>query len=211
MRLKSMLLASAAVAVGLSMAPAAQAGGFYGTLSGGLNWNDDVKATGPTTSVNVQSETGFVVSVALGYHLDEMITPGLRVELEGGYRHNNENGNYTVSGSSGVGNDVTTWSFMGNVWYDFNISSRLRPYIGGGIGWAKNKITPEITVAPEVENENFAWQAGGGINFVVSPHASVGVGYRYMDAGDLGTGPGGGDFGSQTHSSFELNINYDLN
>ena len=212
MRLKSMLLASAAVAVGLVTAEAAQAGdGLYGTFSGGMNWSKDVHATGPTTAVSLSSESGFVVNVALGYHLDGMITPGLRVELEGGYRHNDAKGNYTISATSSASNDLSTWSVMGDVWYDFNIGSSLRPYFGGGVGWARNKVVPKITTAPSVEGEGFAWQAGFGMNVAISPNASVGLGYRYMDAGDEGTGPAGGDFGRMTHQSVEFNINFNLN
>jgi opacity protein-like surface antigen len=212
MRLKTVLLASAAMVVGLATAEAAQAGSLYGTFSGGLNWSDDIGPTGgPTTNIDLNSETGFVVAVALGWHLDDMITPGLRVELEGAYRHNNASGSFTFSGTSSLGNDLVTWSVMGNVWYDFSLGHSLRPYFGGGIGWASNKVVPELCPCGTVESEGFAWQLGAGLNVAVSEHASIGLGYRYMDSGDEPTMPFGANLGSMTHQSVLFNINYDLN
>jgi len=211
MGLKKVLLASAAVVVGLATAGTAQAGGVYGTLTGGLNWTDGVTATGASTLIDTEAQTGFVVSVAVGWHLDDVIMSGLRVELEGGYRHNNQDGTGVISATSGVTQSTSTWSVMGNVWYEFDMGSRLRPYFGGGVGWARNKFVPKpFSGAPSVEDEGFAWQAGAGINFAVSPNASFGLGYRYMDAGEYGSTPAGNPLSEATHSSVVFAINYDL-
>lgn len=212
MGLKKVLLASAAVVVGLATADAAQAGGVYGTFSGGLNWTDSVKATGPSTTIDTSAQEGFVVSVAVGWHLDDVVMKGLRVELEGAYRHNHQPGTGVISSTSGVTQTTSTWSVMGNVWYDFDMGSSIKPYFGGGIGWARDKFIPKpFTVAPTIENEGFAWQAGAGINVAISPAASIGLGYRYMDTDGIGSTPAGVDLGDLTHSSLEFTINYDLN
>lgn len=219
MGLKTKLLASAAMMVGLGLAATdvAQAGGVYGTFSGGLNFSDDPAVVHTATeNIDVHSETGFVVSVAVGWHLDDIIAQGLRVELEGAYRHNNGNlGSFTEATSGGsssaVSTDLTTWSVMGNVWYDFNLSSRLRPYIGGGAGWVRNKVVPTFCACRPIENEGFGWQAGAGLNFVVSENSSIGVGYRYMDAGDQGETFGGNSLGEQNHGSVLFQLNYNLN
>ena len=212
MGLKKVLLASAAMLVGLAATDTAQAGGVYGTFSGGLNWTDGIKATGPSTTVNTSADTGFVVSVAVGWHLDDIVMKGLRVELEGAYRHNNQPGTGVISSTSGVTQTTSTWSVMGNVWYDFDMGGRLRPYFGGGIGWARDKFIPKpFAGAPTVENEGFAWQAGAGLNVMLTPDASVGLGYRYMDTDGYGSTPAGTDLGDATHSSVVFTINYNLN
>jgi opacity protein-like surface antigen len=212
MGLKNVLMASAAIVVGLATSDAAQAGGVYGTFTGGLNWTDGVRASGPSTTVETSADMGFVVSVAVGWHLDDVVANGLRVELEGGYRHNHQPGHATINSSSAITQTTSTWSVMGNVWYDFDMGSRLKPYIGGGVGWARNKFIPKpFTTAQTVEDEGFAWQAGGGLNFEVNKDASIGLGYRYMDAGSYGSSLAGADFGDVTHSSVVFTINYNLN
>jgi OOP family OmpA-OmpF porin len=220
MGLKAVLLATTAVTLGLAV-DAAQAGGVYGTFTGGLNWADSVDASGPHTSVHTSASEGFVVNVALGWHLDDMVMQGLRVELEGGYHHNNQPGTAALGipttphgnqSSSGVTQTTSTWSLMANAWYDFDMGGRLKPYFGGGIGWARNKFVPKpFSGAATVEDEGFAWQAGVGLNFEVSKDASVGLGYRYMDAGSLGTALYGADLGDETYSSVVFTINYNLN
>jgi opacity protein-like surface antigen len=220
MRLKTVLMASAAVVVGLAATGVAQADGVYGSFSGGLNWTDDPvngTANGGSTNVTLSAEDGFIVALAVGWHLDEVITPGLRVELEGAYRHNNANGSYTaqtasgLNSSSSLGTDLVTWSVMANLWYDFDMGHSLRPYFGGGIGWARNKVVAELTAVPTVEAEGFAWQAGFGLNVAVSPAGSVGLGYRYMDSGEGPSTVGGFYLGDVTHSSVVFSLNYDLN
>jgi opacity protein-like surface antigen len=217
MRLKTVLMASAAVVVGLAASGVAQAGGAYGTFSGGLNWTDDPPfVSNGTTHIDLAAEDGFIVALALGWHLDDVITPGLRVELEGAYRHNNANGSFTAltagggTVSSSLGNDLATWSLMANLWYDFDMGHSLRPYFGGGVGWARNKVVPELSANPTIESEGFAWQAGFGINVAVSPAGSVGLGYRYMDAGEGPETVGGESLGDITHSSVVFSLNYNL-
>jgi opacity protein-like surface antigen len=233
MRLKTMLLASCVGATGLAAIGPAEAGGLYGSFFGGLNWTQDFRgATASSRSAfstsffnfNAATDTGFVVGVAIGYDLSEAMMKGLRVELEGTYRHNNGNGpisagstTFSSGGTSTValGTDVVTWALMANVWYDFDIGSKLKPYVGGGIGWARNKLVPELTVISTVENEDLAWQLGAGFNYQISPSAAIGLGYRYMDSGEQGsfTSFFGNtvNVGDVSHQDVMLNFNFSLN
>lgn len=233
MRLKLMLLASCVGATGVTAIGPAEAGGLYGSFFGGLNWSKDFK--GGTSSfrssfstsffnVNAHTDTGFVVGVAIGYDLSEAVMKGLRVELEGTYRHNNLVGSFTKAGttffSSGTSTtagsgDAVTWAVMANAWYDFDLGGKLKPYVGGGIGWARNKLVPEVTAIPTVEHEDFAWQAGVGINYQFSPNAAIGLGYRYMDSGEQGSFTSffgkTVNVGDVTHQDVILSVNYSLN
>ena len=48
--------------------------------------------------------------------------------------------------------DLETWSFMYNIWYDFDFGdSPIRPFVGGGIGFAHASLDFDI-------NEN--WSVG---------------------------------------------------
>src|SRR5436853_7905364 len=100
MRWRSILLTSTAVMIGATVAPV-EAAGLYGSFSAGYNSTDDVKAVNaPATIVDTSSQGGFTVSVALGYHLDE-VAQGLRVEGEISYHDNNAVGTISTPGSTG--------------------------------------------------------------------------------------------------------------
>src|SRR6185369_1997302 len=109
MRLMIVLLASCVGAVGFAAGPAHAVDHFYGSLLGAYDipsakgFNAAFSNTvGNTTTSNFTAshftdhyskpENGFMVAVALGYDLSDWVTPGLRVELEGAYRHNNAKG-----------------------------------------------------------------------------------------------------------------------
>ncbi|MBI1212790.1 MAG: outer membrane beta-barrel protein [Alphaproteobacteria bacterium] len=249
MRLKSMLLASCVGAVGFGMASPAEAGGFYGSIFGGYDMpsakgpaNTVYSATNGTASSTViigytvhgaynAPEDGFVVGVALGYDLSDVITPGLKAELEGAYRHNNVHGNalalFTNSASTGTyasqsGADLSVWSVMANLWYEIDTGSKIRPYLGGGIGWGRQKWKIGL-VGPgpyfhDSEDEGLAWQLGAGFNWHVSDHAAIGLGYRYFHMDDLTVtygpaiaGPGYQFKADGVHQDITMSLSYDLN
>lgn len=235
MRLRSMLLGSCVGVVSLAaVGPAYAAPGLYGNFFGGVSWGDDLRAitsssqnSGSTTTffnINGKSQLGFVVGVAIGYDLSDVLMKGLRVELEGSYHHNNQKGQFssgTATSSSSTSAtapaaSATTWALMANAWYDFDLGGKVKPYIGGGVGWARNKFTPKpFSGLPDAENEDFAWQLGAGVNYNFLPGGGIGLGYRYMDSGDTGqyTSPNGTvlSLGDVTHQDVILSLYFNLN
>lgn len=201
MTIKRALLATAAFALCATIAPAqADERTMYVTLGGGGNWLDD--QTGHATNsgdffgLSLTPDTGFVLTAAVGARLDSFID-GLRVEVEGSYRHNNVEG-YWVSRSnfmfpSYMGpaeGDETTFAVLANAWWEFDIG-RVHPYAGGGAGWARTELEGDYLGSGRVGHDldatgdGFAWQLGGGINFDVSPNVTIGVGYRYFSGPDI--------------------------
>lgn len=87
--------------------------------------------------------------------------------------------NFTVSDEG----NVQTWALMANAWWDLDNDSAFTPYIGGGIGYAISKFNGGAVY--DGVDGNFAWQMGVGVNVAVSEETSLGVGYRYFDAGDV--------------------------
>jgi len=79
--------------------------------------------------------------------------------------------------------NVTTWALMANAWIDLGNSSTFTPYIGGGVGYAISKFNGGAVY--DGVDGNFAWQLGAGVNVAVSEETSLGIGYRYFDAGDV--------------------------
>ncbi|MCE9521338.1 MAG: outer membrane beta-barrel protein [Alphaproteobacteria bacterium] len=198
MRTKLALLATTALAVMAVAAPAQAAGsGWYLSLSGGANWlndNDFVASNGvDTVTFNSESDTGFFIGGAVGYSLGQLVTPGLRVEVEVAYRQNQVDGDWasTTGGENDSGlldYDHSTTSVMANAWYDFDVGG-LKPYVGGGIGWADVNVDGNYVGALDpildYSDDGFAWQVGGGINFQVAPNMQLGLGYRYFSGPDV--------------------------
>lgn len=87
--------------------------------------------------------------------------------------------NFTVADEG----NVQTWALMANVWWDLTNDSQFTPYVGGGVGYAISKFDGGAVY--DGVDGNFAWQLGAGINVAVSEETSLGIGYRYFDAGDV--------------------------
>jgi opacity protein-like surface antigen len=178
------------------------------------------------TTINTDPDTGFVLGATTGWH----ITNWLRAEVEASYRRNDVGGSFfvTTDGTSGqIDANASTFAVMANVWYDVDLGSKVKPYIGGGAGWAHSKfevalVTP-LTTPTSVfttmhgSNDGFAWQLGVGFNYEAAPGVAVGMGYRYFRGPDFE--PVGGVVGpltilpqleNENHSAI-VNLSIDIN
>jgi opacity protein-like surface antigen len=206
--MKRVLLASSALAL-LAGAGSAQAGAFDGVyinVFGGGNWQEDNSGRAQTTtggtlttlSYDFESSTGFVVGGSIGTNL---WMKGLRGEVEVSYRRNDVGGNWVqrtfttpTTPTSTYGGPIdansSTFAVMANVWYDLPLGWKIRPYVGGGIGWGRSQLDGvlmstsgySILTAVDVEHSGFAYQLGAGFNVEVAPGVDVGLGYRYFNA-----------------------------
>jgi opacity protein-like surface antigen len=208
MRTKNILLASSALAV-LAGVNQAQAGDLYLSVFGGANFLNDQSvqfvSSGASEVFSSNANTGFVIGGAIGTHLDKW-AKGLRTEIEASYRRNDVGGHWFISSgpsnsaSGFIDANTSTFSIMANAWYDIDIGSKVRPYVGGGVGWARSHadaafvetsnfggpVSPFVLRNRERESSGFAWQLGLGFNYEVMPDVDLGIGYRYMNAPSFG-------------------------
>jgi len=112
--------------------------------------------------------------------------------------------------------DINIWSFMTNLWYDFdmgNNSSAIQPFVGGGFGlarmsmnysasmagtftatsvlpWSASGSTIPVTMATNNNNDDwvFAYQFGGGAAYVLGNGSSISAQYRYFGTTDAQLG-----------------------
>lgn len=207
MRLKRVLLATSALAL-LAGANPAQADGLYISVFGGANWVEDSSASifvtdGVYSSGNLSwstdADTGFVLGGAVGTHLDKWVK-GLRVELEASYRRNDVGGVWATAGTTFFGSgsssgtvdaNLSTFAVMANVWYEHDMGWKVRPYVGGGVGWARTNLNGALLTTTgdrttfDRDNDGFAWQLGAGFNYEAAPGVNVGLGYRYFNGPDI--------------------------
>ena len=194
MKFRNLLLASSAVAAFAAVGQA-QATPFYFSVLGGANWTEDERVlTSQSTLAHFDFDTGFIIGGAFGLHMDQWLK-GLSLEVEAAYRRNEITGHYTTSQNEtgSVNGHVSTFSILANAWYEIDIGHKVRPYVGGGVGWARarndqfwlSSAGSNVSFSTTGENSGFAFQLGVGVNYQVMPGVDVGVFYRYFDGPNI--------------------------
>jgi opacity protein-like surface antigen len=125
-----------------------------------------------------------LIGVGAGYRFSENFRSDVTYVYRGGYE---------ISDHDGAGNAISTNiksnSMFLNGYFDFPSRwPRLMPYIGGGVGWAKNQLGTVSYARTSINGgttNNFAWNAGVGFGFQISKGMILDVGYRYVDLGKL--------------------------
>ena len=108
-----------------------------------------------------------------------------RIELEYTRRSNPLNEVKFVEGSFKGGGRVTADSLLLNVYGVFHDSSRWAPYIGLGVGVARIEASDlKVTSWPMSSDSAFvlAYQAGAGIDFALTDHLNLDLGYRFFSS-----------------------------
>jgi len=195
------------------IASTAQAqGNLYFSGSGGLTVQEDMNnnagAQGP---MELDTDTGINGGGAIGLRLNEF-----RVEGEISYRDSDLD-TLTIPGLGST--DVllgssTALSFLGGIYYDFNYSPLVKPYVGVAGGLARVSLemrSPFSTFFVDDSDWEFAYKIGGGIAYTVTPRVEVIVDYHYFATLDPEyTDSLGGDFQSE-FKSHNLNLGFRYN
>lgn len=205
MKTRIFLVASLMVALLAAVPAQAQDTSFYFSAKGGLTLqrlgNMEVDLTNPGGLTNFSLDNslklGAGANAAFGYDLYPYYFMPLRVELEVGYLFKSE-----IEGSnSSLSARMGTSSFIAqaNFYFDMHNTSRFTPYIGGGLGFARNWADGNITIAGDTETSprhnvnNLAWNASAGVRCDLGNNMGVELMYRYQGLGKVRTGVN--DFG----------------
>lgn len=152
--------------------------------------------TGASFSTDANRNFGnsdFGNSYALGGGIGYRFDPHWRTDMTLGYR-----GDYGFTTTTGVGpshGDVDALVGLLNGYYDFTSYAGFTPYIGGGVGFSSNHISPTtVAVGPfggSLNNDTstqFAWQVSAGVSYDLTQNWALDLGYRYLDMGEARTG-----------------------
>ena len=194
----------------LSTVAAAQAGedAWYVTGAGGVSLFNDADSSSGGSTITTNYDPGFAFVAAGGRQFDF----GLRLEGEVGYRQASAD---TVNLGAGGGalnatGDVSALSFMVNGLYDFNnigydLGPKFKPYVGAGVGFANvsaNNVKVLNTTILDDSDLVFAYQAIGGVSYLVAPKTTMFLEYRYFATVDPKfTAAGGGSVKSEFQSN----------
>lgn len=178
---------AAALSILAALPIAATAGdGPYVGLEGGYNYeNPQNLRTDPATGSSDRFDAGFVGGLTFGY----ASKLGFRPELELDYRRNDIRKLVTPLGdTTDVGGYDNAYTGFGNIWYDFKrptgLLSWVHPYVGGGLGVARIGIRNfSVAGVNNVRDYDtaFAYQAGAGVGFDLTPNLTASVDYRYVE------------------------------
>ncbi|MEW5685877.1 MAG: outer membrane protein, partial [Pseudomonadota bacterium] len=196
--------------------------GWYGAVDLGYHWPEEFELKSSNNAPNgipydweFNQEDDWAGFARLGYQLNG----NWRVELELGYRGGDLDSirggtNQAVVGLCTPGvtrtaaaptcgspdGDVTSWTVMGNILYDFLPGSSISPFVGAGIGVNHVKVDasgqfsniPGATAATAIQNLTvddsdtaFAYQGIAGIAWKATEQLSVDLTYRYLSGSDL--------------------------
>lgn len=122
-------------------------------------------------------DAGYTLGAAVGY----AIRPNLAVELEYAYRAADIKGSFYENATSNA--------VMVNAVYRFNPmgpNDALRPYLGGGLGWADLDISSQ-GFGTFKRDDAFAYQLIGGVAYTLTPDWSLLAEMRWFstDSGKL--------------------------
>ena len=85
---------------------------------------------------------------------------------------------------------MRTLTALVNLWKDFNVTGRVRPYLGAGLGMGWSDIDLVIFEDPDPvdgRDLSLAAQVGAGIRFDLNNRFSVDLGYRFKALIDVNT------------------------
>lgn len=133
----------------------------------------------------LDDDLGFFV--AGGYGFD-----GLRLELEYGRRKNEVDRFGRVGGVGPGEGELAARTLMANLVYDFELTPRLLPYAGVGIGRTRveadgiqrDTALPDRTGIIDGDGSAFAWQLLVGFAFQATEKLDLMVDFRWLDVGD---------------------------
>jgi opacity protein-like surface antigen len=167
--------------LGTACSAFAEENGLYTHVDFGTTF---VKTT-PTSLFNTPMvfNRGIRGDVALGYQFND----NWSVEAEGGVIHN------LIPQANG---EMFQMPALLNVLYQIPLKHSFRPYLGAGVGAAAARLTgsfvfggPSIPPLPRLEtifdtDFTFAFQATAGLNYDITQHISLGLGYKFLGTTD---------------------------
>ena len=191
------LLSSAAALMFVSSALQAQQyadlGGLYLEGGGGLSLIDDTNYTQFGAPFSFEHKEGYIVSGAVGIQWQNV-----HAEIEGLAFQNEYNLLSGFGANVPLSGETIVVSALANVYYDFDFGSYWRPFVGGGVGYAKVWVSDAgVSGVPLADDDErtLAYQLKAGISYSLGNHADLIIGYRYFHTGDL-------DFADVTGATF---------
>jgi opacity protein-like surface antigen len=150
-------------------------------------------STNASKDVAVDIGSSPIVGVGVGVKMLPFLRTDVTLSYRPGYSFAAPPTPIEPPGTTGRG-DVKTLAALVNAYYDFPTFAGFTPYVGGGVGVARNDIGATtlsanangatVATLSGSTTTQFAWQASAGVSYSIIPAVALDVGYRYFDAGE---------------------------
>jgi opacity protein-like surface antigen len=183
--------------------------GLRGSLAFGGSINGKASTT-PPTSTKADLDVGGGASVYWGVHLPQSFD----VELEMLYRYQ-PLGDGTVNGTSAkIGGYGQMFAPMVNAYWTAPVDFPVKPFIGGGLGYAWNEIGIDsigTTTFSTLHDDNWRFAYNGMVGIVIPTRdtSRFTIGYRWLHE-DIGINCGSGITCSGNLNSHSIDVGYTL-
>ena len=148
---------------------AAEAGPFYVGVFGGLVMPKDLE---PEDGDDIALKDSWALGAKVDYIIPQV--RWLAVELDYAYLAKLD------VDEPGADGDFKASNLMVNLIFRYP-EGKIRPYIGGGLGWSWGSFKASSAAGSIDESDNaLAWQLLAGVNFEITPQWSADLGYRYF-------------------------------
>lgn len=157
-----------------------------------------------------------IVGAGMGYRLSPVWRADFTVALRKGYTLQGkseigtgfgriDDGTSDSGVPPGVSAHLRSWAYMLNGYYDIPVNGTWKPYIGAGLGYARNTVrgftdpssqrigflgqpsNPQAQVASSSKG-NLAWSLSLGTSHPITETFTLDIGYRYSDLGKFESG-----------------------
>jgi opacity protein-like surface antigen len=144
----------------------------YGELCGGVNFLQ----TKTRHDIKLIENPGYIIGASIGIHA----CYGLRLEAEFAYRKNFLNKIRFLGLNFRRNGHFESFSYMGNMLWDFPLKCIFRPYIGGGIGYDfQQSVTRSVGLDGKKNKKDFAWQVMAGLKYEFLFLLNISLEYKY--------------------------------
>ncbi|TAJ34801.1 outer membrane beta-barrel protein [Bosea sp. (in: a-proteobacteria)] len=193
-----------------------------GVQSIGKYQQDDVTQYGGSFFGGSKSNAAFFGGLGIGYRFNNWF----RADITGEYRGSSSIGvNDTIYNPFARGPQTNTYKgnltslvTLFNGYIDLGTWNCLTPYIGGGIGFANNRIegltdqgivyanypngpiSPTLGSAASGSKTGLAWALMAGVGYEVNKNLTLEFGYRYLNLGDARSGRITNAFAAETYA-----------
>lgn len=144
---------------------------FYGREKSELKIDDDTKRS--------EKMSGSVPGLALAFGTKVSdFRAELAIQGHGGFSEKVMDGE--------VKSKVQSYAGLLNAYYDIPTGTSLTPYVGAGVGFARNRASlSDNTVKYSGSDWSFAWQLAAGLNYALTDNLVADLGYRYTNYGKV--------------------------
>ena len=183
--MKHVLMTTACLVLCATPSVAADQNGLYARITAGWNISQDQDFSTLGGNIDTALDSGYALSAALGHDYGH-----IRGEIELSYRENEVDSHKlsgaTVANSTG---ETSALALMANGYYDFDTQTKITPYVGAGLGFARVDVKDYAgggnNDVADGDETVFAYQVIAGLEYPVTARTSVTGEYRYFATTDV--------------------------